>query len=156
MISKVNSKKYNSGPNVFHEIYQAVYFFVYRKLFYRRKTTNQILDSVGSEGYRNSFSNIHVPFISFILISILFPISIEFQIDTLIFLLIYGGVLIFALIKLNNFNRRYFINQKRYQTILLMKWADFSLKSRIVAIIYLTMMISPFLGLGIIIFMNYC
>ncbi|WP_018343272.1 hypothetical protein [Cytophaga aurantiaca] len=150
MTTKNNSKRYIGNLNIFQEIYQAAYFIVYKKFFYRRKTTIEIADSVKFEGHRNTFSNIHVPFISFILIAILFSISIGYQVDPLVSLLIFVGVLLFVFLKLNNFNRRYFINQKRYQTILLRKWTDFSMQSRIGAIIYLIMMVSPFLGLAFI------
>jgi hypothetical protein len=155
MTSKQNSKKQIDNLNIFQEIYQAVYFIVYRKLFYRSRTTIQIVDSVKAEGHRNTFSNIHVPFISFILISILLAVCIGYEIDSLISILIIGVVVAFVIFKLNKFNRRYFINQKRYQTILLMNWGDFSIQSKIGAIIYLTMMASPFWCLGFIIFMSY-
>jgi hypothetical protein len=154
MTLKKKPKKYADGLNIFQEIYQVAYFIVYRKLFYRKKTTIQIADSVKSEGYRNTFGNIHIPFISFILISILLIICIGYQIDSLISILIIGVVLSFVIFNLNKFNRRYFVNQKKYQTILVMNWNDFSMQSRIGAIIYLILIVSPFLSLGFIIYMS--
>ncbi|MFN8415331.1 MAG: hypothetical protein U0U66_03265 [Cytophagaceae bacterium] len=148
----MNSKK-NKDLDIIQQIFQATYFIVYRKIFYRKKTTIEIIDIVKYERRRKAFDIMHIPFISFVLAILIF-ICFIFQINIIVSILIFGGFFL-LLYKLNNLKRRYFINQKRYQTILRKKWSDFSITSRIGAIIYLIIMQSIYLFIIFIIFLHF-
>ena len=149
-------KQHTKQLNVFEEIYQASYFLLYRKIFNRKKTTAEVINiiEIYMTTYRYSsslFNIIHAPFVFVVtILLVLQTVKYIFPESTPAFIILIPLIPFLLLYVLSKFNRRYFFNQKRYKVIIPKKWTDFSLPSRIIAHIYILLLVLP---VAIIIFL---